>query len=79
MSKTVFNPVLLEQLRAKYAKQEISIDALLECAKRELKYRRRVYPRLVLDERMRQESMDHEIACMERIVEMLDQMNGRLF
>lgn len=57
---------------------ELSIDALLVCAKRELGYRRRVYPRLVNLERMSKDKMEHEIACMERIVEILDQINGGL-
>lgn len=58
--------------------EEISIEALLACAKRELAYRRRVYPRLVAQEKMREQTATHEIACMERIVEILDKLNGAL-
>jgi hypothetical protein len=57
---------------------EISIEALLECAKRELRYRRRVYPRLVGEDKMSPQKMAYEIACMERIVEIFDKTNGRL-
>lgn len=58
--------------------QEISIEVLLQSAKRELAYRRRVYPRLVAEEKMREQTAAHEIACMERIIEILNQMNGQL-
>jgi hypothetical protein len=57
---------------------EISIEALLQSAKRELSYRRRVYPRLVGADKMSPQKMAYEIACMMRIVEILDEMNGRL-
>jgi hypothetical protein len=58
--------------------EEISIAALLQCAKRELVYRKRVYPRLVGEDKMSPQRMAYEIACMTRIVEILDEMNGRL-
>jgi hypothetical protein len=58
--------------------QEISTEALLACAKRELALRRRVYPRLVAQEKMREQTAAHEIACMERIVEILDKLGGAL-
>lgn len=41
----------------------------LACAERELKQRRRVYARLVAQERMSQAKADHEIGCMEAIAE----------
>lgn len=40
----------------------------LACAERELKMRRRVYPRWVHDDRMSAGKAEHEIACMEAIV-----------
>jgi hypothetical protein len=58
--------------------EEISIEALLQCARRELSYRHRVYPRRVEEDKMSPQKMAYEIACMERIVDILDQMNGRL-
>jgi hypothetical protein len=62
--------------------EEISLEALLQCARRELSYRKRVYPRLVDEDKMSLQRMEHETACMARIVEilddMLDEMNGRL-
>jgi len=58
--------------------EDISIEALLQCARRELSYRHRVYPRLVSEDKMSPQKMAYEIACMERIVDILDEMNGRL-
>jgi hypothetical protein len=40
----------------------------LACAERELKMRKRVYPRFFADGRMSAGKMAHEIACMESIV-----------
>lgn len=40
----------------------------LACAERELKYRRRVYPRRVAESKMTQKLADHETACMQAIV-----------
>lgn len=39
----------------------------LRCAEREVRQRRRVYPRLVAGDRMDQLDADREIACMEAI------------
>ncbi len=39
----------------------------LECVQRELGWRRKVYPRRVQDERMRQKDMDYQIMVMEHI------------
>jgi hypothetical protein len=58
--------------------EEIPIEALLECARRELTYRRRVYPRLVDEDKMSPQKMAYELGCMERICEILDKANGRL-
>jgi hypothetical protein len=57
---------------------EISIEALVQCAKRELSYRHRVYPRLVGEDKLSPQKMAYEIACMARIVEILDELDGRL-
>ena len=57
---------------------EISVEALLQCARRELGYRKRVYPRLVNEDKMSPQRMAYETACMTRIVKILDEMNGRL-
>jgi hypothetical protein len=59
--------------------QEISIDALEQCARRELAYRKRFYPRLVDSDKMSPQKSAYEIACMSRIVEIIARMNGRLF
>jgi hypothetical protein len=46
----------------------MTIKEQLDCAKRELSMRERVYPRLVSQEKMSKEKADHEIACMKAIV-----------
>lgn len=50
----------------------ITITDQLACAKRELKMRQRVYPQWVATGRLRQETADHEIACMAAIVQTLE-------
>lgn len=46
-------------------------ERLIECVERELKLRRRVYPRRVAEKQMTQEMADREIAMMESIAEIL--------
>lgn len=60
MEPTLF-PDLLERPR------------LVACAKRELDYRRRVYPRWVENKRMTQARADEEIALMAEIVRVLQE------
>jgi hypothetical protein len=48
--------------------QEQGLAARLGCVKRELGYRRRVYPRLVRDNRMTQADADQEIALMTGVL-----------
>jgi hypothetical protein len=50
---------------------DFTTDDLVKCAEREVAYRRRVYPRLVADNRMSREHADREIAMMEAIAEKL--------
>jgi hypothetical protein len=50
---------------------------LVECARREVTQRRRVYPRLVENGRMTQEKADRETAMMVAIAELLEQLAGR--
>jgi hypothetical protein len=47
----------------------ITVADKLACAERELKMRKRVYPRWVADRRMSEGQAAHEIAAMEAIVE----------
>jgi hypothetical protein len=57
-----------------------SIHELVQCARRELAQRKRVYRRLVYDGKMKQEEADREIALMEAIRENLEsQQQPRLF
>lgn len=46
----------------------MTIDDLIACAERELKMRRRVYPKWVAIRRMKQEEADHELAAMSAII-----------
>jgi hypothetical protein len=50
---------------------DFKTEDLVKAAEREVAYRRRVYPRLVADNRMSREHADHEIAMMEAIAEKL--------
>lgn len=47
----------------------ITASDKLDCAARELKMRKRVYPRWVEERRMSKEEAAHQIACMEAIIE----------
>ena len=46
----------------------------LRCVERELRMRKKVYPRRVADKHMTQKTADHEIACMEAIVRDYDRI-----
>ena len=52
-------PTLLQQLR---------------CAERELRMRKRVFPKLVREDTMTQARAEHELACMSAIVETLKKL-----
>lgn len=54
-----------------FDRRGVPIHEQVECAERELGYRRRVYPRWVSDGRMTQAKADLEIARMEAIVKTL--------
>jgi hypothetical protein len=46
-----------------------SIEEKIGCLERELRYRQRVYPRLVLAKKMSQQKADREIEVMAAILE----------
>lgn len=46
-------------------------EQLLDCLAREIAMRRRVYPRMVQEDRMSQRVADEEIACMELLREIV--------
>lgn len=50
----------------------LPITDLLDCARRELALRQKCYPGWVRQGRMTQAKADHEIQCMEGIVERLN-------
>ena len=54
----------------------ISLQTQLECAKREVAMRRRVYPRWVEADRMTQVKSAQEISAMEAIVETLARLRA---
>jgi hypothetical protein len=47
----------------------VTLTEKLRCAERELKMRRSVYPRRVAQGKMDMPEMEHEIRCMEAIVD----------
>lgn len=55
--------------------REISYDEMAACAKRELKYRRRVYLRLVDEGKMKPERAAREIELMEAIGEYFEKLS----
>jgi ribulose kinase len=54
-----------------------SWDEMIDCVKRELSMRKRLYPRWVAEERISQQKAEHEIACMATILDHLLQASGR--
>ena len=57
------------------APPSVSLARQVECARREVRQRERVYPRLVQDGRMSQAKADEEIEAMRAIVRALEDMN----
>jgi hypothetical protein len=53
---------------------QVSLDAQLRCAQRELAVRRAVYPGLVARYRMTHEQAAHELAAMRAIVQTLTRL-----
>lgn len=49
----------------------VSIADQVACIRREIKMRERVYPRWVLNDKMRQEQADYELAAMRAVLETL--------
>lgn len=56
------------------AHREVSIEDQVSCAKRELKMRKRVYARLVAEEKMSFEKSEREINGMTAIVKTLEEI-----
>ncbi len=55
-------------------KPVITLGEQLECARRELRLRGRVYPRRVEQGHMTQKLADHETAAMQAIIETLEKL-----
>lgn len=58
----------------------IDLETQLECVKREIAMRKRVYPRWIEQGRMTQKKADDEIAAMEAVLETVTEaaQKGRL-
>jgi len=56
------------------AEPPISLDDMRRCARRELAYRNRVYPRWVSEGKMKAGMAERELAVMGAIVDTLDKM-----
>lgn len=56
---------------------EVTLDEMLESAKRELGRRERRYPRAVIHDQMTQERADREIATQKAIIATLSQLHNQ--
>lgn len=59
-----------------------TISEQIAAVEREIKMRRRVYPRWIDSGKLTQQKADHEIACMEAVLETLEGLapkNGEMF
>lgn len=56
------------------APASVSLARQIECAERELRLRRSVYPRRIENRQMTQAKADEEIACMEAVLVTLKSM-----
>lgn len=52
----------------------ITLDEQIDCVRREISMRRRVYPRWIDAWRMTEERADHEIAAMEAVLATLESL-----
>ena len=50
---------------------ELTTSDLIKAVARELRYRRRVYPRMIDTGKLDERTADHEIACMEELMRRL--------
>ncbi len=44
----------------------------IKCVKREIEFRKKLYPRWIKNNNMTQEKADHEIGCMASVLETLE-------
>lgn len=54
----------------------MNIQTKIECVKREVKRRKKIYPHLVEQGKITQEEQDFEIAVMQSVLETLTQLSG---
>lgn len=57
----------------------LTLNDLTNCAERELVLRRRVYPSWINRQKLTAKKADHELHCMEAIVELLKLLELREF
>jgi hypothetical protein len=54
----------------------MNIETKIECVRREIKRRKKFYPLMIEDGKLKQENADFEIATMQAIFETLTQLKG---
>lgn len=54
-----------------------TIEEQIKCVKREIAMRKRVYPKWVKYNRMKQEEADHEITCMESVLKTMEGLSNQ--
>lgn len=59
------------------APQVVTIDDQISAAERELSFRKRVYPRQISDKKMSEGFAQHQLDCMEAIIETLKRCKER--
>lgn len=69
-----FCPTCQTELPLPVAPAPVSTDDQVECVRRELGYRRRVYPRRIAAGKMTQALADREIARMEAVLATLERV-----
>lgn len=57
--------------------RSVTIDDQIRAAERELTFRRRVYPRQISDKKMSEGFAQHQLDCMEAIIETLKRLKER--
>ena len=54
---------------------KFTLQQQIECVKREISMRKRVYPNWIGAKKLKQEKADYEIACMESVLLTLENLN----
>ncbi len=60
------------------AEQNFTFQQQIECVRREIGMRERVYPNWVANKKLKQEKADYEIACMKAVLGTLTSLNRQI-